>query len=243
MKKILLSGLGLIVTCFGFSQTNNSPNLEVFEQWYLPDCWQSVDIDENDSIWTHYFYAENFQPIILIPNNPNPDDLPPNANGIMASWSWTPADGGFSPDNFLILPQLDIQPGEHLSYRIRPLDDNYTWENYGVFLSTTGSDPEDFTVNLFEETLSIYGWEDRFIDLSEYEGQQVYIAFRHYNCFDVFLIGVDDVQYPTTVEDCYVAASIDENISELNFHIYPNPSDAWITISSDTNEEIVAEVI
>lgn len=36
------------------------------------------------------------------------------------------------------------------------------------------------------------------IDLSNYAGQDVYIAFRHFNCTDMYRINIDDIRLSTT---------------------------------------------
>lgn len=72
----------------------------------------------------------------------------------------------------------------------------YRAEHYGVFISTTGNQPADFSL-LFEETLSttIAGWvnQPRELDISSYAGQTIYVAFRHFNITDMDRIMIDNV--------------------------------------------------
>jgi hypothetical protein len=73
----------------------------------------------------------------------------------------------------------------------------YRAEHYGVFISTTGNVPANFTM-LFEETLltTIPGWQPqpRELDISSYGGQTVYIAFRHWNITDMDRVVIDNVK-------------------------------------------------
>lgn len=73
----------------------------------------------------------------------------------------------------------------------------YRAEHYGVFISTTGTNPADFTM-LFEETLStsIPNWQPqpRELDINTYGGQNVYVAFRHWNITDMDRVVIDNVK-------------------------------------------------
>ncbi|HMM11182.1 MAG TPA: choice-of-anchor J domain-containing protein [Bacteroidales bacterium] len=73
----------------------------------------------------------------------------------------------------------------------------HTVPNITVFISTTGNDPANFTM-LFEETLSttIPGWElqPRELDINNYGGQTVYVAFRHWNITDMDRVVIDNVK-------------------------------------------------
>lgn len=73
----------------------------------------------------------------------------------------------------------------------------YRAEHYSVWISTTGNQPADFTIMLFEETLSttIPGWEyqPRSVNLDAYVGANGYIAFRHHQSTDKDRIVIDNV--------------------------------------------------
>jgi hypothetical protein len=64
-----------------------------------------------------------------------------------------------------------------------------------VAVSTTGTNPEDFTDIVFEETMTAAGeYEPRVVDLSDYSGQTIHIAFVHYNSADHFKLMIDDIK-------------------------------------------------
>lgn len=73
----------------------------------------------------------------------------------------------------------------------------YRAEHYGVFISTTGVNPDDFTL-LFEETLSTdepnWIYLSRELDISAYAGNNIYVAFRHYDITDMDRIVIDNVK-------------------------------------------------
>jgi parallel beta-helix repeat protein len=98
---------------------------------------------------------------------------------------------GVTPDNFLISPLIFIEEGSSLSYYV---GDYYTFgDYYSVLVSTSGNDSEDFTYNVYQETISTTVWNQRTIDLSQFEGKCVFVAFRHYNCTNKGYLMLDDI--------------------------------------------------
>ena len=65
------------------------------------------------------------------------------------------------------------------------------------------SNPDNF-VKLTEDITATSPIEQYIVDLSEYEGMEGYIAFRHYNVSDMFRLNIDDVligEMPEPVEE------------------------------------------
>ncbi len=79
---------------------------------------------------------------------------------------------------------------------------SYLAEHYSVWISTTGNQPADFTIMLFEETLSteIPGWEyqPRSVNIDAYAGMDGNIAFRHHQSTDKYRIVTDNVKISQT---------------------------------------------
>ena len=61
-----------------------------------------------------------------------------------------------------------------------------------MYLSTTGSSVDDFTIELQPETTAEGEYVNYTIDLSAYSGKG-YVAFRHYNSSDMYYLLLDDV--------------------------------------------------
>lgn len=113
--------------------------------------------------------------------------------------------GALTPNNWLITPQVALPAGSNfdLKYWICAQDAAYAGEHYKVVLSTTGNAQADFTVTLYEETMTAKvpgAWYERVVSLGAYAGQSVYIAYVHYDCTDMFYMNLDDVsiQSPAT---------------------------------------------
>lgn len=220
-----LLGFFLLVSVYAGAQ-NASPNLESFELPTLPECWQTIDNDEDGFDWTLWYDISDGGEVLE--GN--------TGTGMMISQSFDNAALALEPDNFLILPQLDIQEGEHLSYAAAGLDPDYSAERYSVVLSTTGTAVEDFTETLYTDTLASAAFIQDTVWLDAYVGQQVYIAFRHHNVSDQFVLRLDDVQYPTTVNDCPIIVSVEEQ-KETSFSVYPNPVSDRMTLNTKVNSE------
>ena len=116
--------------------------------------------------------------------------------GLVVSGSYTNVSGdALTPDNWLISPQI-TQLGGSFSMWAKAQQAAYPAEHFGIYVSTTGTNPSDFTL-LDEWTLTSATWKQFSVDLGLYTGQQGYIAVRHFNCTDQFMIDVDDFELDT----------------------------------------------
>lgn len=160
---------------------------------FPPDGWQSVDNDTDTYNWFAYSVT----------------DTPHTGTYCAASASWvSDAKAGMpdhregssrlalTPDNWLITPRLAVPANGIISYWIAAQDPSYPAEHYSVKLSTTNNQVASFTTVLFSETLSSGTWLYREIDLSAWNGQNVYIAFQHHDCYDMFYLKLDDIYMP-----------------------------------------------
>lgn len=230
--KLELLIISLLVCIVSLGQ-NESTNLESFELSLLPECWSIIDEDQDGYNWDVSYQVLDENGITVSGNT---------GVGYLTSASFDNAEGVLNPDNYLVLPQLDIQPNEDLSFYVGAIDPSYFLENYSVLLSTTGNNPEDFTDTLLTEVLAAHVFQFREIDLFDYEGMQVYIAFNHHNSSNQFQIRLDDVLYPTTLEECEILVSLAEIGDEfVELKIFPNPSQGIFTLeNSDSRiEEII----
>jgi hypothetical protein len=86
-------------------------------------------------------------------------------------------------DNWLVSPAINvINPNYELKYwEISNANDIEFYDRSSVHVSTGSSDPADGDyVEVYEANiLNTVDWEERTIDLSAYDGQTIYVAFRH----------------------------------------------------------------
>ncbi|GHT46688.1 hypothetical protein FACS189440_05260 [Bacteroidia bacterium] len=185
----------------------------------IPASWTNVDADGDTQKW----YATST------------GSTAHGGTGIATSASY--ADSALTPDNWLITPAVTLTANNILTYYVSAQDADYPEENYGVYISTTDKAIASFEL-LFEEIMqpapgqTVSGavpndafrssgpqyaqgnWYERTIDLSAYEGETVYIAFRHYDCSDWFRLNLDDVSITKTVAPAFNVYQNDELVAE-----------------------------
>lgn len=129
--------------------------------------------------------------------------------------SWVSTAGPLTPDNWMGSKAIDLTAATGtiiLEYWVRAQDQTWPSEHYGVYASTSGNKPADFLgangTKLFEETI-VKGTDNanklyvkRSLDLSSYAGKTAYIAFRHFDCTDMFILDIDDIiVFQSTITD------------------------------------------
>ena len=101
-------------------------------------------------------------------------------------------------DDWMITPSVTIENTPvYLTFSALAIDPNFP-DGVEVYISTTGQDISDF-----EGIDPVYStttageaseWTTRSIDLSDYDGQSVYVAFRN-NSNDDYLLGIDNIKF------------------------------------------------
>lgn len=172
-------------------------------------CWHNIDADGDGYVWGYY-------------------------NGYAYSESYSYFNGGgygLTPDNWLVSRQIELPATGNctLSWNARGLNDNYYNEHYTVYISTTGFEPSDFTTQLYSETLATPNGVNRSVNLQNFRGQTVRIAFRHHNTNDVFVLGISNVKITQStqgIDDIDVAPAV----------VYAN--EGRILVENDFGDEV-----
>ncbi len=126
------------------------------------------------------------------------DGSPHGGSYFAASASFDNTAGILTPDNWLVSSAIILPAGTlNLEYWVGGMDQLYAAEHYALYISTTGNAVSDFTEVLLEETTGPTtennGYWLKEIDLTDYSGQTVYLAWRHYNISDMFELILDDI--------------------------------------------------
>ena len=111
------------------------------------------------------------------------------------SESWDEvSNSALTPDNYLVTDGLySITDNSTLSFYAKPVETAYYMEHYGVAVSTDGV---NFTT-LWQHSVTINeaaNWTLQTIDLSNYAGRNIYIAFRHFNSSNEHAICIDNIE-------------------------------------------------
>ena len=158
-----------------------------FEQSSL-DGWTTIDADGDGYNWVlgsaegGVYIAEGAS---MVGQGHSPLDL-------VASGSYSNITGVLHPDNYLVSPK--VQLGGKITFWAKGQDADYCAETFGVAVSTTDNiNPESFTM-VGEKKTSTAEWVQYEFSLSDYAGQEGYVAIRHYDISDMFVLNVDDIE-------------------------------------------------
>ncbi len=132
----------------------------------------------------------------------------PSGGGFMFSESYcNNTNTGFNPDHLIVLSKQIIPSGStSFDFYVCSLANSYTYadETFGVFVSTeSNTNPNDF-VNVYQYTLpnkkpaNSTAYDSRemtlhSVNLTDYEGQKIWVAIRHYGAGDNAALAIDDV--------------------------------------------------
>ena len=153
--------------------------------------------------------------------------------------------GAVTPDNYLVSPQLTFSDGSQITFWATDGNDAWSAEHFGVAVSTTGNaDANDFTT-ISEWTLLSRGnqiggqrqlsngiWYEYTVDLSDYAGYTGYVAIRHFNCYDQWLLCVDDIAIQAVPLGSYLE---DETCT-----LTATPNENWVFYRWEENGEEVS---
>ena len=164
----------------------------------MPEGWTTIDGDGDGYGW---ILGSACDGIYL--NGGNLSGSGHNASAdLIVSGSYSNLVGALTPDNYLVSPELIL--GGTFSFYACGQDAGYAAEHFGVAVSLDGT---NFTM-VNEWTLTAKNapakaerddraqgnWYSFSADLSDYEGMTGYVAIRHFNCSDQFLLDVDDIE-------------------------------------------------
>jgi hypothetical protein len=145
-----------------------------------------------------------------------------------ASFSWYLE--AFTPDNTLTSPIINLPASGdlQLSFKVAAGDEEIFEEHYAVYVIPANTSFTGAETPVFEETMDggyLSAAKTVNVDISAFGGQDVKLVFRHFNCTDIFYIGIDDVlisNMPLAVTDA----------QKNGIKIYPNPTSDFIKITN-----------
>lgn len=182
MIKRLLALLCLCSTTLLQAQITTFPYTQGFENGL--DGWTCTD-DDGDS------YCWSVQSDISYSHSGNQSIVGESYN----------SSGALSPDNWLISPVINLDNEERqLSWWHKVYSTSYTAEHYAVYVMDVNGVVID---TLYEATLTSADgdWVKNTVELSDYIGQSIRLAFRHYDCYDQWRFYIDDISI-TSVGTC-----------------------------------------
>ena len=198
------------------------------------DPWTAVD---NDGADTYGFETVTFPgaygPLSFIAFNPATteppmtDDLEIQPHGGARFGACMASVPPPFNDDWMISPKIDLGMNSSITMWVKSYTDEYGLEKYNVLVSTTDMNPASFTsISGSTPMLAPVDWTEVMFDLSEYDGQSIYVAIQ---CVseDAFVFMLDDVSVDFIV-------GTPEQEANTDFSIYPNPVSNQMNITSAT---------
>ncbi len=186
--------------------------------------WTVIDADGDGRNWNVVQIQDNQVP-------PQPVGTP-----VLRSASWQTI--ALTPNNYVFSPAIDLTgffPGSataELSWKVMAIDASWDAERYTAYVGTA---PDVATMlasptSHYEASLNgVNTLTERTLDISEWLGQTIYIAFRHHGVSDQFTMEIDDVAVEVTPE---LGTA---NFFASNFQVYPNPASDVLNINGRNN--------
>lgn len=136
------------------------------------------------------------------------DEYPDNA-AISASY--------YSPigtsDDWLITPAINIPAGTVMTWDAVSLDNQFR-DSYEILVSTTGTNPADFSEVIFKVDREENTLTTRTVSLNDFVGQTIYIAFRN-TSNDKFLLVIDNIFVRLPFDRDVFVKSLDVDLSNV----------------------------
>ena len=177
---------------------------------FPPSGWQTIDADGDDWNWDRVDWAPAFGNYMAI-----------SQSAYSIGTIWLP----LSPDNYLITPRITLLDNAivTLHFYLR-CDPTAPFETISVMISDSTPTPDAF-IAIFTETLSNETslWSLRTIDLSPYAGKSFYLAWRHYDSFDMNIIALDGISIISSGGTLNTSTETIKPIETALIGNYPNP--------------------
>lgn len=201
MKKLILSTL-LCSSLYSFGQTIFSEDFEGSTS--LPTNWVQYNVDGKTPASSVNFMGTNAWVIRDYSNNGM------SKTAVSTSY-YSPAG---KSDDWLVTPLISLPAGDNyiLNYDIMAPDADYP-DNYELWVTTAGNTVADFTTSgtkLLAEIGNPGEMKTKFINLSAYSGQDIYLAFRNV-ANDKYLLFLDNVKVAVLKADDVQLTKVSHN--------------------------------
>ena len=205
MKKITLLAAVFVAFTMNAQVTIWEESFEDYEDFDITilGAYQ-WDLDESPTYGAQDFDFENEEYVgtAIVFNSSAMTDADPNDPQDRTIWNARTGEKGLYMiaatsllnDDYIITPRIDLTSvnAAQFSFWAKSLTEDYGLERFHVLLSTTSSNYFDFTVELSDGELQApLEYTEYSYDLSDYEGQMVYLAI-HYVAQDSFVFQMDD---------------------------------------------------
>ena len=225
MKKIILlfTFLSFIISSQSQTCDDTLPITENFDDSsVIGICWNLMDQDGDGYNWYWKEYSSIY-----------------GGYKCLTSKSYSTSVGVLNPDNWIISYPIDLtsyssSDNIEVSYKVRGELVGFAHENYTIY-AATGNQISDFESSSVKRTEFVdeVGGEGnfvtRYLDLSSLAGSMVYLAFRHHESSNQWVVNIDDIFVSTSL-----LGLEDQQIDSFK-HYYNKDTDKLNITSSNNN--------
>jgi hypothetical protein len=190
------------------------PYTENFDGDWDTWCWRIIDNDDDGTTWEQ-----------------DDEYITPH------SGDWT-AHGMGNNDDYLITPQLSINSDKLIMEWWDVVEGSSYNNTYDILVSTTNKDIASFTDNLGTFDCTNTTWTKHNVDLSAYDGQNIFIAFHQtYSDATYWGFGIDDVTIrEISSETDFLTYSFPENFEPSDIDAVNHTIDVIVGNGTDLSE-------
>ncbi|MBQ6729672.1 MAG: choice-of-anchor J domain-containing protein [Bacteroidales bacterium] len=140
-------------------------------------------------------------------------------NASLTSFSYNNSYGALQPDNYAFMPRIKVMENASMTFYAAGFDPSYAVEHFGVAVASA----DGLNIATIAEWDSRNPYQAFSVDLSAYEGQEIYLGFRHFTNVSNYALCIDNITVTNVVWSgttsqtygYYVYRSTDGQIYEL----------------------------
>ena len=151
-----------------------------------PQGWTFLDAD-----------GDGFNFGIYAAGGMNPDGSVNNTgtNASLTSFSYNNSYGALHPDNYAFMPRIKVMENASMTFYAAGFDPSYAVEHFGVAVASS----DGLNIATIAEWDSRNPYQAFSVDLSAYEGQEIYLGFRHFTNVSNYALCIDNITVTNVV--------------------------------------------
>ena len=150
-----------------------------------PQGWTFLDADGDGAIFGIYA-AGGMNPDGSVNTTDNP---------ALVSFSYINGQGALQPDNYAFMPKIKVLENASMTFYAAGFDPSYATEHFGVAVASS----DGLEVATIAEWDSRNPYQEYTVDLSAYEGQEIFLGFRHFTRLSNYALCIDNITVTNVV--------------------------------------------
>ncbi|MBP5643459.1 MAG: choice-of-anchor J domain-containing protein [Bacteroidales bacterium] len=116
-------------------------------------------------------------------------------NASLASFSYINGYGNLTPNNYAFMPKTKILQNASIDFYAAGFDPSYPVETFSVVVASA----DGMTITPVQTQTSSYPYQRYHVDLSAFEGQEVFLGFRHHSTVAAYALCIDNITVTNAV--------------------------------------------